>query len=96
MFASGADAVDRLVARVQSHAPLLPGLRTPRDAVAQPVGPQQLGLLADRGYDAQTNRQLLRAHGLRDGIARRAKPGQERRVRLDARNKAINRVRARA
>lgn len=52
-------------------------------------------LLADRGYDAQTNRQLLQAHGLRDGIARRAKPGQERRVRLDARNKAINRVRAR-
>jgi IS5 family transposase len=31
-------------------------------------------LLADRGYDAQTNRQLLQAHGLRDGIARRAKP----------------------
>ena len=28
-------------------------------------------------------------------LARRAKPGQERRVRLDARNKAINRVRAR-
>ena len=52
-------------------------------------------LLADRGYDAQTNRELLQAHGLRDGIARRAKPGQERRVRLDARNKAINRVRAR-
>lgn len=44
MFASGADAVDRLVARVQSHAPLLPGLGTPRDAVAQPVGLQQLAV----------------------------------------------------
>ncbi|MDS0026500.1 hypothetical protein [Enterobacter kobei] len=32
---------------------------------------------------------LLQAHGLRDGIARRAKPGQERRVRLDA-HKAIS------
>lgn len=52
-------------------------------------------LLADRGYDAQTNRELLQARGLRDGIARRAMPGLERRMRLHARNKAINRVRTR-
>lgn len=32
---------------------------------------------------------------MRDGIARRAKPGQARRQRLDARNTAINRIRAR-
>jgi IS5 family transposase len=52
-------------------------------------------LLADRGYDAQANRELLQAQRLRDGIARRAKPGRERRQRLDARNKAINSIRAR-
>jgi transposase, IS5 family len=52
-------------------------------------------LLADRGYDAQANRELLQQKRLRDGIARRAKPGQERRQRLDARNKSINRIRAR-
>lgn len=52
-------------------------------------------LLADRGYDAQTNRELRQARGLRDGIARRAMPGLERRMRLHGRNKAINRVRAR-
>lgn len=52
-------------------------------------------LLADRGYDAQANRELLQDKRLRDGIARRAKPGQERRQRLEARNKSINRIRAR-
>lgn len=52
-------------------------------------------LLADRGYDAQANRELLDKHHLRDGIARRAKPGQEARQRLDARNKTINKTRAR-
>ena len=52
-------------------------------------------VLADRGYDAQANRELLQQGQLRDGIARRAKAGQERRQRLDARNKAINRIRAR-
>jgi IS5 family transposase len=52
-------------------------------------------VLADRGYDAQAHRQWLQAHGLRDGIARRAKPGQVKRQRLDAHNKAINRIRAR-
>lgn len=52
-------------------------------------------VLADRGYDAQANRELLQQGQLRDGIARRAKAGQQRRQRLDARNKAINRIRAR-
>ena len=52
-------------------------------------------LLADRGYDAQANRELLQAGQIKDGIARRAKPGQDRRQRLDARNRAINRIRAR-
>lgn len=52
-------------------------------------------VLADRGYDAQANRELLERHKLKDGIARRAKPGQDKRQRLDARNKTINRVRAR-
>lgn len=52
-------------------------------------------VLADRGYDAQANRELLQASRLRDGIARRARPGQERRQRLEARNRSINRLRAR-
>lgn len=52
-------------------------------------------LLADRGYDSQSNRELLQGEQLRDGIARRAKPGQERRHRLDGRNRTINRTRAR-
>ena len=63
----------------------------------QVLDPSNTGsrLLADRGYDAQANRELLQARQLRDGIARRAKPGQARRQRLDARNTAINRIRAR-
>jgi IS5 family transposase len=52
-------------------------------------------VLADRGYDAQANRDLLKGKQLREGIARRAKPGQQPRQRLDARNKTINRSRAR-
>lgn len=52
-------------------------------------------VLADRGYDAQANRELLKGQGLRDDIARRAKPGQQARQRLDARNQTINRSRAR-
>jgi IS5 family transposase len=52
-------------------------------------------VLADRGYDAQANRDLLKTHKLRDGIARSAKPGQQARQRLDARNKTLNRSRAR-
>jgi len=52
-------------------------------------------VLADRGYDSQDNRELLHEKQLRDGIGRRAKPGQDKRQRLDARNTAINRIRAR-
>lgn len=55
-------------------------------------GPKRV---ADRGYDAQANRELLRESRLKDGIARRAKPGQDARQRLDARNKSINRIRSR-
>ncbi len=52
-------------------------------------------LFADRGYDSQANRQVLHARGLQDGIARRARPGQTARMRLNQRNHAINRTRAR-
>ena len=52
-------------------------------------------LLADRGYDSAANRLTLQQHGLADGIARRAKPGQTAKVRLKQRNKTINRTRAR-
>jgi len=52
-------------------------------------------VLADRGYDSQANRELLQQKQLRDGIGRRAKPGQDKRQRLDARNTAINRICAR-
>jgi IS5 family transposase len=52
-------------------------------------------VLADRGYDAQSNRDLLVKHGMQDSIARRAKPGQKARQRLDARNRRINKTRAR-
>lgn len=52
-------------------------------------------VLADRGYDSQANRELLKAAQLRDGIARRARPGQEHRQRLDARNRTISKTRAR-
>lgn len=38
-------------------------------------------LLADRGHYSAANRELLKRHRLRDGIARRAKPGQEARRR---------------
>lgn len=52
-------------------------------------------LLADRASDSAANRQVLRQHGLADGIARRAKPGQTAKVRLKQRNQTINRTRAR-
>lgn len=52
-------------------------------------------LLADWGYDSQGKRQVLQARGLQDGIARRAKPGQTARVRLNQRNRTINKTRAR-
>ncbi|MEK8028650.1 IS5 family transposase [Pseudaquabacterium rugosum] len=52
-------------------------------------------LWADRAYDSEANRQALRQHGLCDGIARRARPGQTAKVRLKQRNKTISRTRAR-
>jgi IS5 family transposase len=52
-------------------------------------------VLADRGYDSLTNRQLLAGHGLADGIARRAKAGQTARKRLKQRNLGLNWTRAR-
>jgi IS5 family transposase len=52
-------------------------------------------LYADRGYDHQANRQVLAQHGWKDGIARKAGPGQELGERAKARNKAINRRRSR-
>jgi IS5 family transposase len=52
-------------------------------------------VLADRGYDSHANRQVLQAKGLHDGIARRAKPGQTAKVRLNQRNRTINKMRAR-
>lgn len=52
-------------------------------------------LLADRGYDSAANHEVLQQHGLADGIARRAKPGQTAKTRLKQRNKTINRMRAR-
>jgi IS5 family transposase len=52
-------------------------------------------LLADRGYDSLANRQVLHEHGLVDGIARRAKPGQTPKTHLMQCNCTINRTRAR-
>ena len=52
-------------------------------------------LMADRGYDHEANREVLAEHGWRDGIARKAKPGKKLGERAQARNKAINRTRAR-
>jgi len=65
--------------------------------LARVLDPSNTGrqVLADRGYDSQANQELLQAEQLRDGIARRAKPGQEHRRRLDARNRTISRKRAR-
>jgi len=52
-------------------------------------------MLADRGYDSAANRELLDEHALQDGIARRAKPGQSARKRLEQRNRTISTVRSR-
>lgn len=52
-------------------------------------------MLADRGYDSRANREILDKNGLQDGIARRAKPGQTARQRLDQRNRTISTVRSR-
>jgi IS5 family transposase len=52
-------------------------------------------LYGDRGYDHEANRRVLAARGWRDGIARKAAAGRELGPRAQARNKAINRRRAR-
>ncbi|NDY93966.1 IS5 family transposase [Ideonella livida] len=52
-------------------------------------------LMADRGYDSQSNRDVSAHHGLQDRIARRATPGQVHKKRLKQRNAAISRVRSR-
>jgi IS5 family transposase len=52
-------------------------------------------LLADRGYDAQANRDLLRERGIKDRIARRTKAGKPPSVKLQARNLGINKTRSR-
>lgn len=62
--------------------------------ILQPTNTRER-LLADRGYDSQANRQVLQERGLQDGIARRAKPGQTARMRLNQRNRTINKTRAR-
>ncbi len=49
-------------------------------------------LLADRSYGSAANPQTLQQHGLADGIARRAKPGQTAKTRLKQRNRTINRM----
>ncbi|MDB0527811.1 transposase [Ralstonia solanacearum] len=52
-------------------------------------------VLADRGYDSGVNRNVLDEHHLEGGIARRTQAGKEPGVRLNARNHAISRTRAR-
>ena len=52
-------------------------------------------VLADRGYDSGANRALLEQHDLKDGIAQRTQPGKAPGTRLKARNRGINRTRAR-
>jgi IS5 family transposase len=52
-------------------------------------------LYGDRGCDYESNRELLARRGLRDGIARKARPGWPLGQRAQARNRAINRKRSR-
>lgn len=90
---ANADARYKLIRQVKVTAANVDDGQTLKDVLdCANTGKQ---VLADRGYDAKANRELLQANKLRDGIARRSKPGQEKRQRLDARNKTISRVRAR-
>jgi IS5 family transposase len=68
-----------------------------RQTLKDVLDPSNIGarLLADRGYDARAKRNLLQHGQIKDGIARRTRPGQQRRRRLEVRNTAINRIRAR-
>jgi IS5 family transposase len=52
-------------------------------------------LYGDRGYDHESNRGLPAKQGLRDGMARKARPGRKLGLRTQARNRAINRKRLR-
>jgi transposase, IS5 family len=90
---ANADARYKLIRQAKVTAANIDDGQTLKDVLDR--GNTGKRLLADRGYDAQANRELLQQAQLKDGIARRAKPGQERRQRLDARNTAINRIRAR-
>jgi IS5 family transposase len=90
---ANADARYKLIRRVKVTAANIDDGQTLKDVLG--TSNTRGRLLADRGYDAQANRDLLQAGQIKDGIARRAKPGQDKRQRLDARNKAINRIRAR-
>lgn len=90
---ANADARYKLIRRIKVTAANVDDGQTLKDVLD--ASNTSSRLLADRGYDAQANRELLREGAIKDGIARRARPGQERRHRLDARNKAINRIRAR-
>lgn len=90
---ANADARYKLIRRVKVTAANVDDGQTLKDVLD--TSNTRGRLLADRGYDAQANRDLLQISNIKDGIARRARPGQDKRQRLDARNKAINRIRAR-
>lgn len=90
---ANADARYKLIRRVKVTAANVDDGQTLKDVLD--TSNTRGRLLAHRGYDAQVNREMLQAAQIQDGIARRAKPRQGKRQRLDARNKAINRIRAR-
>ena len=90
---ANADARYKLIRQAKVTAANVDDGQTLKDVLDR--GNTGARVLADRGYDAQANRELLQTSGLKDGIARRTRPGQERRQRLDARNRAINHIRAR-
>lgn len=56
------------------------------------VGNTDARIQANRSYHSAANRALLEQREMCDGIGRRAKPGQERQTRRQARNHTINTV----
>lgn len=90
---ANADARYKLICRMKLTAANVDDEQTLKDVLD--TANTRSRLLADRGYDAQAYHELLQAHQLSDGFARRAKPGLGRRRWLDARNKAIGSIRAR-
>lgn len=50
---------------------------------------------ADRGYDSNANRQTLKTHKLRDGIARNADRKRYDQTAIHTRNQKLSRIRAR-